>query len=136
MKENPSLVTIGTVIPAGNINARYPEPAAAEVFQKRQGIIASQQVVPKPITTEHDYRKEDKVKICDEKDEFRHRFPDLRQHKFNRSYMDNEEFLSRNCYGGGKKKRDVSDLEYDPEDAKKRKAQKRNRRKNRKKNPN
>ena len=64
-----------------------------------------------------------------EKDEFRPRFPDLRQHKFNRIYMDNEEFLSRNCYGGGKKKRNDSDLEYDPEDAKKQKVKKRNRKK-------
>ena len=43
--------------------------------------------------------------------------------------MDNDDFFSRNCYGGGKKKRNDSDLEYDPEDAKKHKVQKRNRKK-------
>ena len=130
------MVRIGPAIPAANISAIYPELAAAEVFQENQGAKASQQVMPQIICIKHDNRKEDKDTMRDDKDEFRPRFADVRQHKFNRRYMDNEEFLSRNCYGGGKKKRNDSDLEYDPEDAKKRKAQKRNRRKNRKNNPN
>ena len=41
--------------------------------------------------------------------------------KIRKSYMENEAFLSKNCYGGGKRKRNDSDLEYDPEDAKRRK---------------
>ena len=129
VKEDSSLVRIGPVIPAANISEPYPQPAAAEVFQERQGDKASQQVIRQFISFKHDNRKEDKVKMRNEKDEFRPRFPDLRQHKLNRSYMDNDEFLSRNCYGGGKKKRNDSDLEYDPEDAKKQKVKKRNRKK-------
>ena len=42
--------------------------------------------------------------------------------KIRESYMENEFFLSKNCYGGGKRKRNDSDLEYDPEEAKKRKV--------------
>ena len=33
---------------------------------------------------------------------------------FKHSYMQNEEFLSRNCYGGGKRKSNDSDVDYDP----------------------
>ena len=136
VKEDSLLVTIGPVIPAANIPAPHPEQAAAEVFEESQGANASQKVIPEVISTEHDYGKEEKDKMRDDKEEYRSRSADLQQHKFNRSYSDNEEFLSRNCYGGGKKKSKDSDLEYDPVDAKKRKAQKRNRRKNRRNNPN
>ena len=41
--------------------------------------------------------------------------------------MHNAELLSMNCYGGGKKKRVDSDLEYDPKDVKKRKLKKKSR---------
>ena len=78
VKEDPSLVRIGPVIPTANMSAPYPEPAAAEVFQEREGAIASQQVIPQFISIEHDNRKEDKDKMCDDKDEFRPRFADLR----------------------------------------------------------
>ena len=62
VKEDSSLVRIGPVIPAANISAIYPEPAAAEVFQERQGAKASQQVMPQIICIKHDNRKEDKNK--------------------------------------------------------------------------
>ena len=85
VKEDPSLGRIRPVIPAGNISSLYPEPAPAEVFQERQGSIASQQVKPQLISTEHDSRKHDRDKMNDDKDEFRPRCADLRQHEFNRS---------------------------------------------------
>ena len=52
--------------------------------------------------------------------------------QFKQSYTQNEKFLSRNCYGGGKRKSNDSDLEYDPNDAKKDKQKKRMRKYNRK----
>ena len=52
------------------------------------------------------------------------------------NYMENEEFLSRNCYGGGKRKGNDSDVEYDPGHAKKLQKKKRKRKYNRKTNPN
>ena len=79
VKEDSSLVRIGPVIPAANISAIYPETAAAEVSQERQGAKASQQVLPHIISIKHDNRKEDKDKMRDDKDEFRPRFADLRQ---------------------------------------------------------
>ena len=51
-------------IPAANISTPYPEPAAAEVFQERQGAIVSEQVIPKLINIEHKIQKEDKVNMC------------------------------------------------------------------------
>ena len=95
VKEDSSLVRIGPVIPAANISAIYPEPAAAEVFQERQGAKASQQVMSQIICIKHDNRKEDKDKMRDDKDEFRPRFADLRQRKINRSYMDNDIFVKK-----------------------------------------
>ena len=85
VKEDSSLVRIGPVIPAANISAPYSEQAAAEVFQERQGGKASQQVMPQIISIKHDNRKGDKDKMHDDKDQFRRRFADIRQHKFNRS---------------------------------------------------
>ena len=35
------------------------------------------------------------------------------------SYMQNEDFLLRYCYGGGKRKSNDSDVDYDPDDARK-----------------
>ena len=51
------------------------------------------------------------------------------------NYMENEEFLSRNCYGGGKRKGNDSDVEYDPGHAKKLQKKKRKRKYNRKTKP-
>ena len=55
--------------------------------------------------------------------------------EFKQSYMENEEFLSRNCYGGGKRKGNDSDVDYDPGHAKKLQKKKRKRKYNRKTNP-
>ena len=115
---------------AANVSAPDTDPAAAEVFQEIQGAIVLQQVIPQLIGIESDNRVEDKDKMCNDKDELMPIFADLRQH--NLSYMDNEEFLQRNCYGGGRKKRVDSDLDYDPEDAKKRKVKKKSRKDTRK----
>ena len=52
--------------------------------------------------------------------------------KIRKSYMENEAFLSKNCYGGGKKKQNDSDVDYDPEDAKKRKRRRARKKQNRK----
>ena len=54
--------------------------------------------------------------------------------EFKQTYMENEEFLSRYCYGGGKRRRNDSDVEYNPEDAKKLNKKKRKRKQNRKTN--
>ena len=105
-----------------NISTPDTDSAAAEVFQEIQGATVLQQVIPQLIGIESDNRVEDKDKMCNDKDELMPIFADLRQH--NLSYMENEEFLQRNCYGGGRKKRNDSDLEYDPDDAKKRKVRK------------
>ena len=51
--------------------------------------------------------------------------------EFNQTYMENEDFLSRYCYGGGKRRRIDSDMEYNPENAKKLKQNKRKRKQNR-----
>ena len=51
------------------------------------------------------------------------------------SYMQNDDFLSRNWYGGGKRKSNDSDVDYDPNDAKKLKRKTRKRKHNRKYNP-
>ena len=48
----------------------------------------------------------------------------------NQCYMDNEAFLSRYNYGGGKKRCNNSDDDYDPEHAKKRSQKRKNRKKN------
>ena len=53
--------------------------------------------------------------------------------EFKQSYMENEEFLARNCYGGGKRKCNDADVEYDPESVKKLKK-KRKRKYNKKSN--
>ena len=54
--------------------------------------------------------------------------------QFQKSYMQNDDFLSRNCYGGGKRKSNDSDVDYDPDDAKKNKRKKKKRKYNRKSN--
>ena len=44
--------------------------------------------------------------------------------KIRKSYVENEAFLSKNSYGGGKRKRNDSALEYNTEDARKTKKKK------------
>ena len=46
---------------------------------------------------------------------------------FEQSYMQNDDFFLRNCYGGGKRKSNDSDVDYDPDDAKKVNRKKRKR---------
>ena len=52
--------------------------------------------------------------------------------EINQSYMENEAFLTMFSYGGGKRKKNDSDADFDPLDAKKRKKRKRIMKKNRK----
>ena len=54
--------------------------------------------------------------------------------EFKCTYMENEEFLSKYCYGGGKRKSNDSDVDYNPNDGKKLKLKKKKRKYNRKSN--
>ena len=128
VKKDQSVIrTIGPATLAANTSTPDTDSAAAEVLQEIQGATVLQQVIPQLIGIESDNSVEDKDKMCNDKDELMPIFADLRQH--NLSYMDNEEFLQRNCYGGGRKKRNDSDLENDPDETKRRKVRKRNRKK-------